>query len=88
MRFFNWGKSAEHRASYSNAAVDALLSGSIQAKAEASQTAAAATAVRAIADSFAVAEVTPISLRSVLTPPLLVDLVRRLLLSGNSRFSR
>ena len=86
MRFFNWGKSAEHRASYSNAAVDALLSGSIQAKAEASQTAAAATAVRAIADSFAVAEVTPISLRSVLTPPLLVDLVRRLLLSGNAVF--
>ena len=84
MRFFNWGKSAEHRASYSNAAVDALLSGSIQAKAEASQTAAASTAVRVIADSFAVAEVTPISLRSLLSPPLLVDLVRRLLITGNS----
>ena len=81
---FPWGKAVEHRASYSNAAVDALLSSAIRAQAEAGATAAAAAGIRALSDPFAVANVTPISLASVLNPGFLVDLARRVLLTGNA----
>ncbi len=81
---FPWSKALEHRASYSNAAVDALLSGATQAPAEASATAAAAAGIRAISDPFAVANVTPIALASVLNSSFLVDMARRVLLTGNA----
>ena len=75
----------EHRGNfYSPAVEDALFNAALVGRSDASQTAAAATAIRVIADSFAVAVVSPSSLSSILNPPpLLVDLVRRLLLTGN-----
>ena len=86
MRFLPWGKAAEHRASYSNAAVDALLSGATVAKAEATATAAAVAGIRALSDPFAVANVQPLTLASMLNPGVLVDMVRRVVLQGNAVF--
>ena len=88
MKFLPWGKETrmEHRASYSNAAVDALLSGATTAQAEASKTSAATAAIHAIADAFAVANVTPITLAHVLNPVFMADLARRLLIAGNATY--
>ena len=75
----------EERANfYSPGVEEALFNAALTGKADASQTSAAATAVRAISNSFAVATVTPIALAQVLTPPLLVDMIRRVLVTGNA----
>ena len=87
MRLLPWGNKAEHRASSTNAVVDALLSGATQAQAEASATAAATSAIHAIADAFAVANVAPPSLAQVLNPVFLVDLARRVLITGNAVYA-
>ena len=78
--------SVEQRAQYYSPGVEealfnAALSGG---RADASQSAAATAAIRAISDPFAVANVTPISLASVLRPAVLVDMARRVLLTGNA----
>ena len=76
----------EQRAQYYSPGVEealfnAALSGG---RADVSQSAAATAAIRAISDPFAVANVTPVSLASVLRPAVLVDMARRVLLTGNA----
>ena len=75
----------EQRAQYYSSGVEeALFSAALTGRSDASQSAAATAAVRAISDPFAVANVTPISLASVLRPAVLVDMARRVLLTGNA----
>ena len=75
----------EQRAQYYSPAVeDALFNAALTGKVDAAQTAAATAAVKAISDPFATAEVTPPTLASILTPSVLVDMARHLLLTGNA----
>ena len=75
----------EQRAQYYSSGVEeALFSAALTGRSDASQSAAATAAIRAISDPFAVANVTPISLASVLRPAVLVDMARRVLLTGNA----
>ena len=71
----------EHRAGgYTNAALDALLANATYGTAEATATAAVVSAAGVISSPFAIATVRGTRLFS---PPMLVDLARRLMLSGN-----
>ena len=75
----------EQRAQYYSPGVeDALFNAALKGRSDVSQTAAATAAIRAISDPFAVANVTPIALASVLSPSVLVDMARRVLLTGNA----
>ena len=74
----------EHRAGYTNDAIDALLGQALGSGGQPSATAAVATAVQAISAPFGTA-----ILRGSPTPlsgAFLVDLVRRLMLSGNGLY--
>lgn len=77
----------EQRAHYYSPAVeDALYNAALVGRSDASQTAAATSAIHSISDAFAVASVTPSSLNSLLNPAFMVDMARRLLLSGNALY--
>ena len=79
----------EHRAGYTNAAVDALLaSAGGNSPANVGATAALEQAVRTISLPFATADISgPVRAAEGLDGPFLVDLVRRLMLTGNSVYA-
>ena len=73
----------EHRADgYTNAAIDALLGQALSTGGQPNATAAVATAVQAISAPFGTAILRGAPL--TITGPFLIDLVRRLMLSGNA----
>ena len=80
---FRWFKHGpvEHRADYSNAAVDSLLTVAAGGSAEPQTTAAVETAVRALSAPYGLASVMG---PDVVTPAFLADLARRLWTSGNA----
>ena len=82
---FRWFKRGpvEHRADYSNAAVDSLLTVAAGGSAEPQTTAAVETAVRALSAPYGLASVMG---PDVVTPAFLADLARRLWTSGNALY--
>ena len=79
-RLFKRGP-VEHRADYSNAAVDSLLTVATGGSAEPQTTAAVETAVRALSAPYGLASVMG---PAMITPAFLADLARRLFTSGNA----
>ena len=80
---FRWFKRGpvEHRADYSNAAVDSLLTVAAGGSADPTTTASVETAIRALSAPYGLASVMG---PDVVTPAFLADLARRLWTSGNA----
>ena len=80
---FRWFKRGpvEHRADYSNAAVDSLLTVAAGGSADPTTTASVETAIRALSGPYGLATVMG---PDVVTPAFLADLARRLFTSGNA----
>ena len=80
LRLFKRGP-VEHRANYSNAAVDSLLTVAAGGSADPTTTASVETAIRALSAPYGLASVMG---PAMITPALLADLARRLFTSGNA----